>query len=165
MNRDRIRDRAAEIGLPTARYGYAENLQQMLDVYHALDSKVVVKPVMSSSGKGQSTAPANEAAAAQQAWHYAVENVRGDRHKVIVEEFIAFDYEITLLTVRQKSGETLFCPVLRHQQIDGDFKIGEQGTFDMGALEGEARKMAKKITDDLSGYGLFGVEFFVRGQG
>ena len=164
MNRDRIRDRAAEIGLPTARYGYAENLQQMLDVYHALDSKVVVKPVMSSSGKGQSTAPANDPAAAQQAWHYAVENMRGDRHKVIVEEFIAFDYEITLLTVRQKSGETLFCPVLRHQQIDGDFKISEQGTFDMGALEGEARKMAKKITDDLSGYGLFGVEFFIRGQ-
>lgn len=164
MNRDRIRDRAAEIGLPTARYGYAENLQQMLDVYHALDSKVVVKPVMSSSGKGQSTAPANDAAAAQQAWYYAVENMRGDRHKVIVEEFIAFDYEITLLTVRQKSGETLFCPVLRHQQIDGDFKISEQGTFDMGALEGEAQKMAKKITDDLSGYGLFGVEFFIRGQ-
>ena len=164
MNHDRIRDRAAEIGLPTARYGYAENLQQMLDVYHALDSKVVVKPVMSSSGKGQSTAPANDAAAAQQAWYYAVENMRGDRHKVIVEEFIAFDYEITLLTVRQKSGETLFCPVLRHQQIDGDFKISEQGTFDMSALEGEAQKMAKKITDDLSGYGLFGVEFFIRGQ-
>ena len=164
MNRDRIRNRASEIGLPTARYGYAENLQQMLDIYHALDTKVVVKPVMSSSGKGQSLAAANDVAAAQQAWHYAVENMRGDRHKVIVEEFIAFDYEITLLTVRQKSGETLFCPVLRHQQIDGDFKISEQGTFDMGELEGEAQKMAHKITNDLGGYGLFGVEFFIRGQ-
>ncbi|MBL71413.1 MAG: formate-dependent phosphoribosylglycinamide formyltransferase [Rhodobiaceae bacterium] len=164
MNRDRIRDRAAEIGLPTARYGYAENLEQMLEIYSALDTKVVIKPVMSSSGKGQSIAYANDPVMAQQAWHYAVENMRGDRHKVIVEEFIAFDYEITLLTVRQRSGDTLFCPVLRHQQIDGDFKISEQGTFDMGVLEGEAQKMAKKIIDDLGGYGLFGVEFFIRGQ-
>jgi len=164
MNRDRIRDRAAEIGLPTARYGYAENLEQMLDIYSALDTKVVIKPVMSSSGKGQSIACANDLVTAQQAWHYAVENMRGDRQKVIVEEFIAFDYEITLLTVRQRSGDTLFCPVLRHQQIDGDFKISEQSTFDMGALEGEAQKMAQKIIDDLGGYGLFGVEFFIRGQ-
>ena len=164
MNRDRIRDRAAEIGLPTARYGYAENLEQMLEIYSALDTKVVIKPVMSSSGKGQSIACANDLATAQQAWHYAVENMRGDRQKVIVEEFIAFDYEITLLTVRQRSGDTLFCPVLRHQQIDGDFKISEQRTFDMGALEGKAQKMAQKIIDDLGGYGLFGVEFFIRGQ-
>ncbi len=164
MNRDRIRDRAAEIGLPTAQYGYAENLTEMLALYEQMGCKVVVKPVMSSSGKGQSTVSADDKAAAQEAWHYAVENMRGDRPKVIVEEFIDFDYEITLLTIRQKDADTAYCPVLQHQQIDGDFKISAQGGFDMGALEGKAQAMAKTITDDLGGYGLFGVEFFIRGE-
>jgi phosphoribosylglycinamide formyltransferase 2 len=164
MNRDRIRDRAAEIGLPTAKYGYAENLEQMLSLHAGMGCKVVVKPVMSSSGKGQSTVAAGDTKAAQEAWHYAVENMRGDRPKVIVEEFIAFDYEITLLTIRQKDAETAYCPVLRHQQIDGDFKISEQGLVDMGALEEKAQAMAKTMTDDLGGYGLFGVEFFIRGD-
>ena len=164
MNRDRIRDRAAEIGLPTAKYGYAESLDETLSLCAEMDCKLVVKPVMSSSGKGQSTVPAGDAAAAEQAWHYAVDNMRGDRPKVIVEEFIAFDYEITLLTVRQKDRDTIYCPVLRHQQVDGDFKISEQGTFDMGGLEAEAQKLAKQITDELGGYGLFGVEFFIRGS-
>lgn len=164
MNRDRIRDRAAEIGLPTAKYGYADNLEQMLILFDTMDCKVVVKPVMSSSGKGQSTVPAGDKAGAQEAWHHAVENMRGDRPKVIVEEFIDFDYEITLLTIRQKNAETVFCPVLRHQQINGDFKISEQGTFDMGALEATAQEMATKVTDDLDGFGLFGVEFFIRGE-
>jgi phosphoribosylglycinamide formyltransferase 2 len=164
MNRDRIRDRAAEIGLPTAKYGYAESLEQMLSLYEGMGCKVVVKPVMSSSGKGQSTVEAGDKAGAQEAWHHAVENMRGNRPKLIVEEFIDFDYEITLLTIRQKDAETVFCPVLRHQQIDGDFKISEQGTFDMGALEKAAQDMAQKMTDDLGGYGLFGVEFFIRGD-
>lgn len=164
MNRDRIRDRAAEIGLPTAKYGYAENLEQMLSLYEGMGCKVVVKPVMSSSGKGQSTVEAGDGKAAQEAWHYAVENMRGDRPKVIVEEFIAFDYEITLLTIRQKGADTVYCPVLRHQQINGDFKISEQGLFSMGALEQKAQSMAKAMTDDLGGYGLFGVEFFIRGD-
>ena len=164
MNRDRIRDRAAEIGLPTAKYGYAENLEQMLTLYESMGSKVVVKPVMSSSGKGQSTVESGKVKAAQQAWHYAVENMRGDRPKVIVEEFINFDYEITLLTIRQKNADTAYCPVLRHQQIDGDFKISEQGFSDMGALQEKAQSMAKIMTDDLGGYGLFGVEFFIRGD-
>ena len=164
MNRDRIRDRAAEIGLPTARFGYAEDLSQMLALHADMGCKVVVKPVMSSSGKGQSTVEAGDEQAAQQAWHYAVENMRGDRPKVIVEEFIDFDYEITLLTVRQKDMATIYCPVLRHQQLDGDFKTSEQGTFEMGAPEADAQAMAKKITDELGGYGLFGVEFFIRGS-
>ena len=162
MNRDRIRDRAAELGLPTAQYNYAENLQQMLALYDEMACKVVVKPVMSSSGKGQSTVAPHNVPAAQQAWHYAVENMRGDRPKVIVEEFIDFDYEITLLTIRQKDMETAYCPVIKHQQIDGDFKISEQGHFDVGALAVKAQNMAKIITDDLGGYGLFGVEFFIR---
>ena len=162
MNRDRIRDRAAEIGLPTAKYDYAENLEQMLALYEEMGCKVVVKPVMSSSGKGQSTVAPGDARAAQEAWHHAVENMRGDRPKVIVEEFIDFDYEITLLTIRQKNAETVYCPVVKHQQIDGDFKISEQGHFDMGALEEKAQSMAKLITDDLGGCGLFGVEFFIR---
>lgn len=164
MNRDRIRDRAAEIGLPTAKYGYAESLEQMLSLHEGMGCKVVVKPVMSSSGKGQSTVEAGDTKAAQEAWHNAVENMRGDRPKVIVEEFITFDYEITLLTIRQKDAETVYCPVLKHQQIDGDFKISEQGLFDMGALEEKAQAMAKSMTDDLGGYGLFGVEFFIRGD-
>ena len=164
MNRDRIRDRAAKIGLPTAKYSYAENIDQMLAEYQDMGCKVVVKPVMSSSGKGQSTVRPGDTKAAQQAWHYAVDNMRGDRPKVIVEEFIEFDYEITLLTIRQKNNDTVYCPVLKHQQVDGDFKISEQGTFDMGALEDKAQAMAKHMTDDLGGYGLFGVEFFIRGD-
>ena len=164
MNRDRIRDRAVNIGLPTANYSYAENIDQMLAQYQDMGCKVVVKPVMSSSGKGQSTVGPGDTKAAQQAWHYAVDNMRGDRPKVIVEEFIEFDYEITLLTIRQKNNDTVYCPVLKHQQVDGDFKISEQGTFDMGALEDKAQAMAKHMTDDLGGYGLFGVEFFIRGD-
>ena len=164
MNRDRIRDRAAKIGLPTAKYSYAENINQMLTQYQDMGCKVVVKPVMSSSGKGQSTVESSDTKAASQAWHYAVDNMRGDRPKVIVEEFIEFDYEITLLTIRQKNNDTVYCPVLKHQQVDGDFKISEQGTFDMGALEDKAQAMAKHMTDDLGGYGLFGVEFFIRGD-
>ncbi len=162
MNRDRIRDRAAELSLPTAQYDYAENQQQMLALYDEMACKVVVKPVMSSSGKGQSTVAPHNVPAAQEAWHHAVENMRGDRPKVTVEEFIDFDYEITLLTIRQKDMETAYCPVIKHQQIDGDFKISEQGHFDIGALAEKARNMAKIITDDLGGYGLFGVEFFIR---
>jgi phosphoribosylglycinamide formyltransferase 2 len=164
MNRDRIRDRAAKIGLPTAKYSYAENIDQMLAQYQDMGCKVVVKPVMSSSGKGQSSVGPGDTKAAQQAWHYAVDNMRGDRPKVIVEEFIEFDYEITLLTIRQKNNDTVYCPVLKHQQVDGDFKISEQGTFDMGALEDKAQAMAKHMTDELGGYGLFGVEFFIRGD-
>ena len=164
MNRDRIRDRAAKIGLPTAKYSYAENIDQMLAQYQDMGCKVVVKPVMSSSGKGQSTVEPSDKKAASQAWHYAVDNMRGDRPKVIVEEFIEFDYEITLLTIRQKNNDTVYCPVLKHQQVEGDFKISEQGTFDMGALEDKAQAMAKHMTDDLGGYGLFGVEFFIRGD-
>ncbi len=164
MNRDRIRDRAAEIGLPTAKYEYAENLDELLQSYREMNVRTVVKPVMSSSGKGQSSVEAGDEPSAQEAWHHAVENMRGDRPKVILEEFIDFDYEITLLTIRQRNGETVFCPVLRHEQVDGDFKLSEQGTFDMGALEVQAQDMARQITDDLQGYGLFGVEFFVRGQ-
>lgn len=164
MNRDRIRDRAAKIGLPTAKYSYAENIDQMLAQYQDMGCKVVVKPVMSSSGKGQSTVGPGDTNAAQQAWHYAVDNMRGDRPKVIVEEFIEFDYEITLLTIRQKNDDTVYCPVLKHQQVDGDFKISEQGTFDIGAVEDKAQAMAKHMTDDLGGYGLFGVEFFIRGD-
>ena len=164
MNRDRIRDRAAEIGLPTAQYGYAENLEQMLAIYEDIGGKVVVKPVMSSSGKGQSTVEAGDKQAALDAWHYAVENMRGDRPKVIVEAFNDFDYEITLLTIRQKDAPTVFCPVLKHIQIGGDFKISEQSHFDMGPLEEKARAIATQVTDDLGGYGLFGVEFFISGD-
>jgi len=162
MNRDRIRDRAHELGLPTARYAYAESLDDLLVKYHGMNCKVVVKPVMSSSGKGQSVVDAGHEQGAINAWHDAVDNMRGDRAKVIIEEFVDFDDEITLLTIRQENGQTIFCPVIKHQQVDGDFKSSQQGTFASGAWEQKAQAMAKLITDDLGGYGLFGVEFFLR---
>ncbi len=162
MNRDRIRDRAHELGLPTARFAYAENLEELLACYERMDCKVVIKPVMSSSGKGQSVVHAGRRQDAAQAWHDAVGNMRGDRAKVIIEEFIEFDDEITLLTIRQKNGHTIFCPAIKHEQVQGDFKNSQQGGFVIGGWEQKAQAMAKLITDDLGGFGLFGVEFFIR---
>ena len=119
----------------------------------------MVKPVMSSSGKGQSVL--KKAEDVEAAWAYAVEGMRGDKQKVIVEEFIKFDFEITLLTVKQKKGKTVFVKHIGHRQERGDYqeswlpaKISVQQLF-------KAQKMAKKVTDDLGGSGLFGVEFFV----
>lgn len=162
MNRDAIRDVAAnELGVRTSRYAYAETLAEAERAGADIGYPCVVKPVMSSSGKGQSVvhAPADMAAA----WDYATSAMRGDRVRVIVEEFIAFDYEITLLTIRHRDGVT-FCPAIGHRQERGDYQESWQPTPMAAAAIAAAQDMARKVVDNLGGYGLFGVEFFVRGD-
>lgn len=162
MNRDRIREVAAvELGLRTSRYRYAETLAEVEEAVAFTGLPCVIKPVMSSSGKGQSTVREPEAVAA--AWDYAVANMRGDRARVIVEEFIAFDYEITLLTVRSRAGVT-FCPPIGHRQERGDYQESWQPAAMSAQALADAQAMARKVVDDLGGYGLFGVEFFVKGE-
>lgn len=160
MNRDRIRELAAqELGLRTSRYRYAETLAEVEEGAAHTGFPCVIKPVMSSSGKGQSTV--RDAAGLAAAWDYAVSNMRGDRRRVIVEEFVAFDYEITLLTIRHKGGVS-FCPPIGHRQERGDYQESWQPTPMSAAALADAEAMARKVVDNLGGYGLFGVEFFVR---
>ena len=167
MNRDRIRDRAVELGLRTAKFEYAEDLETLQSACRRIGFPCVVKPVMSSSGKGQSVI--NEERDVDAAWKYAVSGMRGDRQRVIVEEFIDFDLEITLLTVKQHDGPTLFCPPIGHYQERGDYQYSWQPaleqTFTGHIIETHAQEMAKIITDDLGGAGIFGVEFFVKTKG
>ncbi len=162
MNRDRIREVAAtELGLPTSTYVYAESRAEL----HAAAAKVgipcVIKPVMSSSGKGQSIVRAADAVDA--AWDYAVAGMRGDRQRVIVEAFIPFDYEITLLTVRTRQG-VVFCDPIGHRQERGDYRESWQPTAMTPQAVAEAQRQAKAVVDNLGGYGIFGVEFFVLGD-
>ncbi|KKW91105.1 MULTISPECIES: formate-dependent phosphoribosylglycinamide formyltransferase [Sphingobium] len=162
MNRDRIREVAAvELGLRTSRYRYAETLAEVLAGAEHTGLPCVIKPVMSSSGKGQSTV--RSADELETAWDYAVANMRGDRSRVIVEEFIAFDYEITLLTVRSREGVS-FCPPIGHRQERGDYQESWQPTPMSNAALAAAQDMARKVVDNLGGYGIFGVEFFVKGE-
>lgn len=162
MNRDRIRDVAAtELGLPTSTFLYAESLEEMREAVAKVGIPCVVKPVMSSSGKGQSTVKA--AADIDRAWDYAVAGMRGDRKRVIVEAFIDFDYEITLLTIRTRDG-VVFCPPIGHRQERGDYQESWQPTPMAPAAVAEAQRQAKAVVDNLGGYGLFGVEFFVKGD-
>jgi len=162
MNRDRIREVAAsELGLPTSKYLYAETLEEMRDAVAKVGIPCVVKPVMSSSGKGQSTVKA--AGDIDTAWNYAVAGMRGDRKRVIVEAFIAFDYEITLLTIRTREG-VIFCDPIGHRQERGDYQESWQPTAMAPAAVIEAQRQAKAVVDNLGGYGLFGVEFFVKGE-
>lgn len=162
MNRDRIRDVAAiELGLRTSRYRYAESLEEVRSGAEHTGLPCVVKPVMSSSGKGQSTVRSSDELEA--AWNYAVGNMRGDRRRVIVEEFIDFDYEITLLTIRARDG-VHFCPPIGHRQERGDYQESWQPAAMTDAAVTAAQDMARKVVDDLGGYGLFGVEFFVKGE-
>lgn len=162
MNRDAIRDLAAhELGLVTSKYRYAKNLEEVRAAAAHTGFPCVIKPVMSSSGKGQSTV--REEAKLEEAWDYACANMRGDRSRVIVEQFVDFDYEITLLTVRHKGGVT-FCPPIGHRQERGDYQESWQPTPMTDAAIAKAQDMARKVVDDLGGYGLFGVEFFVKGE-
>lgn len=166
MNRDAIRDLAAqELGLVTSRYRYAESFAEVQEGAAYTGLPCVIKPVMSSSGKGQSRVESEGELRA--AWDYAVANMRGDRARVIVEQFIDFDYEITLLTVRHAGGIT-FCPPIGHRQERGDYQESWQPTpMSDGALE-RAQDMARKVVLALEGegrgWGLFGVEFFVKGN-
>ena len=166
MNRDAIRDLAAgELGLVTSRYRYAENFEEVLAGAKHTGLPCVIKPVMSSSGKGQSKVGTEDQL--QEAWDYAVANMRGDRARVIVEEFIAFDYEITLLTVRHKQGIS-FCPPIGHRQERGDYQESWQPAAMSDAALTKAQEMAAKVVEALQGngrgWGLYGVEFFVRGE-
>ncbi len=160
MNRDRIRDLAKSIGLPTAKYEYAETIEEFTDAVKNIGLPCVVKPVMSSSGKGQSTLRTMDDI--QNSWDYAISGARGDRVRIIVEEFIDFDYEITLLTVKQKNGATVFCPPIGHFQERGDYQYSWQPQEMSDQAIKKAQEIAKTITDNLGGKGIFGVEFFIK---
>lgn len=164
MNRDAIRDLAAdELGLVTSRYRYAESLEQVIDAAKHTGLPCVVKPVMSSSGKGQSKV--ETADNLEPAWTFATQNMRGDRARVIVEQFIDFDYEITLLTVRHRDGIT-FCPPIGHRQERGDYQESWQPAAMSAIALAKAQAMAERVVEALQGegrgWGLFGVEFFVK---
>lgn len=160
MNRDAIRDVAAqELKLKTAQYAYASSQEELVLVAKTIGFPCVVKPVMSSSGKGQSIV--KSAKEINKAWDYACEGMRGDKQKVIIEEFIPFEYEITLLTVKQSHGKTLFVDPIGHRQEKGDYRESWMPMKMNPLLLKQAQKMAKKITDRLGGAGVFGVEFFI----
>lgn len=166
MNRDAIRDLAAgELGLVTSQYGYAESFAECEAIAARIGYPLVMKPVMSSSGKGQSKVDTPNSLEA--AWEYAVANMRGDRARVICEQFIAFDYEITLLTVRHAGGIS-FCPPIGHRQERGDYRESWQPAAMSPAALAAAQEMAAKVVMALQGggrgWGLYGVEFFVRGE-
>ena len=164
MNRKAIRDLAAiEVGVKTAKYKYATTLEGFREAVAEIGIPCVVKPLMSSSGKGQSVIKTE--AEIDQAWTYAIEGSRGDLKEVIVEEFIKFDYEITLLTVTQQNGPTLFCPPIGHRQERGDYQESWQPMPMTAAHLKEAQEMAGKVTQALGGAGIWGVEFFITQDG
>ena len=162
MNREGIRRLAAEeLGLPTAAYRFATTIEEFRAAVEAIGLPCVVKPIMSSSGKGQSVL--RDVADLERCFRYALEGARGASNKVIVEEFIPFDYEITLLTVRHV-GWTGFCPPIGHRQIDGDYHESWQPTPMAPAVLAEAQRQAQAVTAALGGRGIFGCEFFVTGD-
>lgn len=164
MNRKAIRDLAAkELGLKTAHYRYATSAESLRKAVAEIGMPCVVKPLMSSSGKGQSTIKTQ--ADIEKAWLYSQEGSRGDVAEVIVESFINFNYEITLLTVTQRNGQTLFCPPIGHRQERGDYMESWQpATMEQSHLQ-TAQDMAAKVTEALGGSGIWGVEFFVGDDG
>lgn len=160
MNRKAIRDLAAvELGLKTARYFYAKSLDELKAAAAKIGFPCVVKPLMSSSGKGQSLVKGPDEL--EHAWHYGCEGSRGDIRELIVEEFIPFDSEITLLTVTQHDGPTLFCPPIGHVQKGGDYRESFQSPPIAPEHLAEAQRMAAAVTESLTGAGLWGVEFFL----
>ncbi len=162
MDREGIRRFAAEeLGVPTAGYQFANNWAELEDAARALGFPVVVKPLMSSSGKGQSIA--HNPGELRQAWDYALSGGRVQNTRVIAEEFIPFDFEITLLTVRTVSG-TLFCPPIGHVQKSGDYVESWQPQFLSPLVQEKAESIARAVTDALGGLGIFGVELFVQGD-
>lgn len=162
MNREGIRRLAAEeLGIPTSRYEFAQTEDEFRAAVGRIGFPCVVKPVMSSSGHGQSVVH-NESQVAE-AWKISQEGGRAGGGKVIVEGFVDFDYEITLLTVRHCAGTTFLKPV-GHHQVDGDYRESWQPQGMSAAAEKKAQEIAGKITDALGGYGIFGVELFVKGE-
>ena len=164
MNRKAIRDLAAqELCIKTAAYRYATSADSLKKAVAEIGMPCVVKPLMSSSGKGQSTIK-NESDI-EKAWQFSQDDSRGDVAEVIVEAFIDFTYEITLLTVTQRNGETLFCPPIGHRQERGDYMESWQPAPMKSDVLKEAQEMALKVTTSLTGYGIWGVEFFVADDG
>ena len=168
MNREGIRRLAAEeLGLPTSRYAFAESLQQL---QAAIDGGIgypcIVKPVMSSSGKGQSTIESADAVAG--AWDYAMSGGRVSHGRIIVEEMVRFDFEITLLTVRALDAdgqvETVFCEPIGHRQVKGDYVESWQPQAMSDTALHKAQEIARAVTDSLGGRGIFGVELFIKGD-
>lgn len=164
MNRRAIRDLAAkELGLRTAKYFYAKTFDEFKHAADEIGFPCVVKPLMSSSGHGQSYVHNDEEL--EQAFKAAMEGARGDVKEVIIEEFIDFDSEFTLLTVTQKNGPTLFCPPIGHVQKGGDYRESWMPYKISDAALDKAKQMAAEITKALTGYGIWGVEFFLTKQG
>ena len=164
MNRKLIRDLASkELGLKTAKYFYATSFESFKKAVNKIGLPCVVKPLMSSSGKGQSVLKNLEDQ--QQVWDYAITNSRGDIQEVIIESFISFHTEITLLTVTQKNGLTLFCPPIGHLQERGDYQESWQPVAISGKDYNDACDMAQKVTSALTGAGIWGVEFFLTDNG
>jgi phosphoribosylglycinamide formyltransferase 2 len=160
MNRDRIRELAhQELGVRTAKYAYATTLDEMQAVARTIGFPNVVKPVMSSSGKGQSVVA--NVAEVETAWNYAIDGSRGDSQKVIIEEFIDFEIEITLLTIKQWNAPTIFCPPIGHRQERGDYQESWQPAAISPAQISAAQAIATTVTEALGGAGIFGVEFFI----
>jgi phosphoribosylglycinamide formyltransferase 2 len=164
MNRKAIRDMAAiDLGVKTAKYKYATSYQELKEGVVFTGMPCVVKPLMSSSGKGQSVIKTE--ADIEKAWNFALEGSRGDLMEVIVEAFIDFDYEITLLTLTQNNGNTLFCPPIGHRQERGDYQESWQPMAMSDVHLKTAQEMADKVTKALGGSGIWGVEFFIGKDG
>ncbi|MEM9624014.1 MAG: formate-dependent phosphoribosylglycinamide formyltransferase [Pseudomonadota bacterium] len=162
MNREGIRRLAAEeLGVRTSEFRFAASEAEYQAAIEAVGIPCVVKPVMSSSGKGQSTV--KQAADVQSAWEYARSGARGEADKVIVEAFVEFDYEITLLTVQHVDGVS-FCAPIGHRQVNGDYQESWQPQPMSAQALTTCQEIAARVTDALGGYGLFGVEFFIRGD-
>ena len=164
MNRKAIRDLAAiDLKIKTAKYKYATSYEELSDAVNFCGMPCVVKPLMSSSGKGQSVIRTHEDI--KVSWEYAIEGSRGDLMEVIVEEFVEFDYEITLLTLTQDNNKTLFCPPIGHRQERGDYQESWQPMTMQEAHLQDAQNMAKEVTNALGGSGIWGVEFFIAKDG
>jgi phosphoribosylglycinamide formyltransferase 2 len=164
MNRKLIRDLAAkELGLRTAKYAYATNKDEFIQAVEEIGFPCVVKPLMSSSGKGQSVLKTREDL--EESYTYAMEGSRGDLKEVIIEAFVDFHTEITLLTVTQSNGPTLFCPAIGHRQERGDYQESWQPCSLKDEDVKEAQHMAQQVTEALGGSGIWGVEFFIGNDG
>ena len=162
MDREGIRRLAAEtLGVRTSPYQFADDFDEFREAVLEIGMPCVVKPVMSSSGKGQSVVHSEENI--EHSWTYAHEGARGDAARVIVEGFVDFDYEITLLTVRHIDG-TSFCPPIGHRQVGGDYQESWQPQAMTDAALEECQRIARLVTDDLGGRGIFGVEFFIKDE-
>ncbi|HET6472668.1 MAG TPA: formate-dependent phosphoribosylglycinamide formyltransferase, partial [Pseudomonadales bacterium] len=162
MDREGIRRLAAEtLRVPTSEYRFADSLDELRAAVDQVGMPCVVKPVMSSSGKGQSVIRARDGV--EKSWNYAQSGGRAKNGRVIVEAFVDFEYEITLLTLRTVGG-TMFCAPIGHRQVDGDYVESWQPQPMSDAALAESQRIARLVTDQLGGYGIFGVEFFIRGD-